>query len=105
MNSLSPYEIIRQPRLTEKATRLREEAARWKKSGDTFVFEVDSRANKIQIRGAVEEIFGVNVAHVRTVSMHGKKKRYGRFEGYKASWKKAYVTLKPDSKTIDFLEG
>ncbi len=105
MSQLNAWDIIRQPRLTEKATRLREEAARWKKSGDTFVFRVDTRANKIQIRAAIEEIFGVNVAHVRTVSVRGKKRRYGRFEGYRASWKKAYVTLKPGSKTIDFLEG
>ena len=105
MSNLTSWEIIRQPRLTEKATRLREEAVRWKKSGDTFVFEVDVRANKIQIRAAVEEVFGVNVAHVRTVNVRGKKRRYGRFEGYRSAWKKAYVTLTPDSKTIDYLEG
>ncbi len=105
MSSLTSWEVIMRPRLTEKATRLREEAARWKKSGDTFVFEVHPRANKIQIRAAVEEIFGVDVAHVRTVNVQGKKRRYGRFEGYRPAKKKAYVTLKPGSKTIDYLEG
>ncbi len=105
MNTLSSWDIIRRPRLTEKATRLREEAQKRGTGGDTFVFDVDPRANKIQIKGAVEEAFGVEVAHVRTVNGAGKKRRYGRFEGLRASWKKAYVTLKPGSKTIDFLEG
>lgn len=103
--ALTSWEILRRPRLTEKTTRLREEAERWKKSGETHVFEVDPRANKIQIRQAVEEIFDVEVAHVRTVNVQGKKRRYGRFEGHRPSTKKAYVTLKPGSKTIDFLEG
>jgi len=104
MSELSPWDVIRMPRLTEKAERLREWAQRWKKSGETYVFDVDPRANKIQIREAVELAFGVEVAHVRTVNLPGKKRRYGRFEGYRAARKKAYVTLKPGSKTIDFLE-
>lgn len=105
MNALTSWDIVRRPRLTEKATRLREESARRTHSGETFVFDVDPRANKIQIRAAVEEVFGVQVAHVRTVNVAGKKRRYGRFEGLRASRKKAYVTLKPGSKTIDYLEG
>ncbi|MDQ7006989.1 MAG: 50S ribosomal protein L23 [Acidobacteriota bacterium] len=105
MSELSVWEVLRRPRLTEKATRLREEAQRWKKSGETYVFDVDPRANKIQVAQAVEQIFGVEVLHVRTANVRGKKRRYGRFEGYRASRKKAYVTLKPSSKTIDFLEG
>jgi len=105
MSSITAWDVIRRPRLTEKATRLREEANRWKKSGETFVFDVDPRANKIQVRQAVEEIFGVDVLHVRTVNVQGKKRRYGRFEGHRAARKKAYVTLKPGSKTIDYLEG
>jgi large subunit ribosomal protein L23 len=105
MKTPSSWDIVRRPRLTEKATRLKEEAVKRKKAGETFVFDVDPRANKIQIRAAVEEVFGVNVANVRTVNVAGKKRRYGRFEGARPSWKKAYVTLKPGSKTIDFLEG
>jgi large subunit ribosomal protein L23 len=105
MSQLSHWDVIRMPRLTEKATRLREEAGRWKHSGETFVFDVDTRANKIQIKQAVETIFGVDVSHVRTVNVRGKQRRYGRFLGYRPSRKKAYVTLKPESKTIDFLEG
>lgn len=106
MSALNHWDIIRKPRLTEKATRLREEAQRrGEAAGETFVFDVDPRANKIQIRAAVEEVFGVQVSHVRTVNVAGKKRRYGRFEGARASWKKAYVTLRPGSKTIDYLEG
>lgn len=105
MSGMTSWDILRRPRLTEKSTRLREEAARWKKTGETHVFEVHPSANKIQIRQAVEEVFGVQVAHVRTVNMSGKLRRYGRFLGPRPSWKKAYVTLKQGSKSIDFLEG
>ncbi|MDH3284191.1 MAG: 50S ribosomal protein L23 [Acidobacteriota bacterium] len=105
MSELTQWDVLRMPRLTEKATRLREEAGRWKKSGETFVFDVNTRANKIQIRDAVEKIFDVQVAHVRTVTVKGKQRRYGRFLGYRPKRKKAYVTLTPDSKTIDYLEG
>lgn len=105
MSGLTAWDIIRRPKLTEKGTRLREEQVRRKKSGETFIFEVHPDANKYMIRKAVEEIFGVEVLHVRTINMQGKKRRYGRSEGYRSSWKKAYVTLKPGSKTIDYLEG
>ena len=105
MKAQTTWDIIRRPRLTEKATRLREETARRSKSGETFVFEVHPSANKIEIRAAVERAFGVEVLHVRTVNVAGKKRRYGRFLGERKSWKKAYVTLKPGGKTIDFLEG
>lgn len=105
MSAISPYDVVRRPRLTEKSTRLREQAAGWKQSGETFVFEVDPRANKIQIAAAVEQLFGVDVLHVRTINVKGKTRRYGRSVGQKPDRKKAYVTLKPGSKTIDYLEG
>ena len=70
-----------------------------------YTFKVDKRATKIQIAQAVEEIFGVKVAKVNTVSVRGRMRRQGRNEGYTASWKKAYVSLTPDSKTIEFFEG
>ncbi len=105
MKTPTSWDIVRRPRLTEKATRLREEATRRKKTGETFVFDVDPRANKIQIRAAVEEVFGVQVEHVRTINVAGTKRRYGKSVGLRSSWKKAYVTLKPGSKTIDYLEG
>ena len=69
-----------------------------------YTFEVAVDANKIEIKKAVEEIFGVQVADVNTMRVMGKMKRMGRYEGRRASWKKAIVTLKPESKTIEFFE-
>ena len=70
-----------------------------------YTFKVATDANKIEIAKAVEELFGVKVAKVNTTTVNGKMRRYGRFEGYKASWKKAIVTLTEDSKTIEFFDG
>lgn len=70
-----------------------------------YTFKVAADANKVEIAKAVEELFGVKVAKVNTVTVNGKMRRYGRFEGYKASWKKAIVTLTEDSKTIEFFDG
>ena len=70
-----------------------------------YTFEVKKNANKIEIKKAVEEIFGVKVASVNTMNMLGKMKRMGRYEGRRASWKKAIVTLTADSKTIEFFDG
>ncbi len=70
-----------------------------------YTFEVAKDANKIEIAKAVEELFGVKVSKVNTVTVNGKLRRYGRFEGYTASWKKAIVTLTEDSKTIEFFDG
>ena len=70
-----------------------------------YTFKVDKNANKLEIADAVEELFKVKVAKVNTVSMRGRKRRMGRYEGKTASWKKAIVTLKKDSKTIEFFDG
>ena len=70
-----------------------------------YTFKVASGANKVEIAKAVEELFGVKVAKVNTINVNGKMRRYGRFEGYTASWKKAVVTLTEDSKTIEFFDG
>lgn len=70
-----------------------------------YTFKVAKTANKIEIAKAVEEIFGVKVAKVNTVSVKGHLRRQGRFEGYTPSWKKAIVTLDENSKTIEFFEG
>ena len=70
-----------------------------------YTFKVASDANKVEIAKAVEELFDVKVAKVNTINVSGKMRRYGRFEGYKASWKKAVVTLTEDSKTIAFFDG
>ena len=70
-----------------------------------YTFEVAKNANKIEVKKAVETLFGVKVAKVNTISVKGKKKRMGRNEGYTASWKKAIVTLAEGSKTIEFFDG
>ena len=70
-----------------------------------YTFKVANDANKIEIAQAVEELFGVNVSKVNTVSVRGRLKRMGRNEGYRPDWKKAIVTLTESSKTIEFFEG
>jgi large subunit ribosomal protein L23 len=70
-----------------------------------YTFEVAKDANKIEIAKAVETLFEVKVAKVNTVNVKGKLRRYGRFEGYTASRKKAVVTLTEDSKSIEFFDG
>lgn len=70
-----------------------------------YTFEVAKDANKIEIAKAAKELFGVEVESVNTINCKGKLRRYGRFEGYKPSWKKAIVTLTESSKTIEFFDG
>ena len=70
-----------------------------------YTFEVAKDANKVEIKKAVEELFDVKVAKVNTINVDGKLRRYGRFEGYTASRKKAIVTLTEASKTIEFFDG
>ena len=70
-----------------------------------YTFRVANFANKIEIKKAVEQLFGVKVEKVNTISVKGKKKRMGRSEGYTSDWKKAIVTLTADSKTIEFFDG
>ncbi|MBQ7120665.1 MAG: 50S ribosomal protein L23 [Clostridia bacterium] len=70
-----------------------------------YTFEVAKDANKIEIAKAVEELFEVKVAKVNTINVNGKLRRYGRFEGFTASRKKAIVTLTEDSKSIEFFDG
>ena len=92
------YDIIIKPVITEQSM----EATEDKK----YVFQVAIDANKVEIKKAVEEIFGVKVAKVNTLNMQGKAKRMGnRPAGRRANWKKAMVTLTADSKTIEFFEG
>ncbi len=89
--------LIRRPLITEKATRMKE-------ASNTVCFEVDRDANKIEVRRAVEKLFGVKVLDVRVANRQGKWKRMGRFVGQRRAWKKAYVRLAPDQK-IEFFEG
>ena len=71
-----------------------------------YTFKVAKDANKIEIAAAVETLFkGTKVAKVNTISVRGKQRRMGRYSGYTASWKKAIVTLKADSKPIEFFDG
>ncbi|MCM1299599.1 MAG: 50S ribosomal protein L23 [Firmicutes bacterium] len=71
-----------------------------------YTFKVAKNANKIEIKKAVEQLFkDVKVEKVNTMNVRGKKKRMGRNEGYTTAWKKAIVTITPDSKTIEFFDG
>ncbi|UOF91896.1 50S ribosomal protein L23 [Fodinisporobacter ferrooxydans] len=92
-----PRDIIKRPVITERSTDLMGE--------NKFVFEVDKKANKIEIKHALEVIFGVKVEKVNTIHVPGKKKRVGRHSGYTSDWKKAIVTLTSDSKQFSFFEG
>jgi large subunit ribosomal protein L23 len=108
---MKPHQIIKRPLMTEKNSRLNE-AAGQQEAGEgaessarpTVVFEVHQDANKIEIRRAVESLFTVKVADVRTQVYRGKIKRMGRFIGQRSGWKKAIVTLEAGSK-IEFFEG
>ena len=92
------YDIIIKPVITEQSM---EEADEKK-----YVFKVAVDANKIEIKKAIEEIFGVKVEKVNTIRMEGKEKRQGAAPaGLRASYKKAMVKLTADSKTIEFFEG
>jgi large subunit ribosomal protein L23 len=92
-----PYSVLRKPLITEKSNLMKEEL-------NQIAFEVDRRANKIEIKEAVKKLFNVNVVKVRTFTVMGKRKRVGRTEGRTSSWKKAIVTLK-EGERIDFFEG
>lgn len=70
-----------------------------------YTFKVAKDATKVDIKKAVEKLFSVKVEKVNTMNVRGQLRRYGRFEGYRASWKKAIVTLTEDSKTIEFFDG
>lgn len=71
-----------------------------------YTFKVAKNANKIEIKKAVEQLFkDVKVEKVNTMNVRGRKKRMGRNEGYTTAWKKAIVTITPDSKTIEFFDG
>ncbi|MCD6454675.1 MAG: 50S ribosomal protein L23 [Candidatus Aminicenantes bacterium] len=95
---LDARKIIIRPVITEKATRLKDEER-------TMVFEVHPKANKVQIKQAVEEIFKVKVEAVRIVKMKGKTRRLRFRVGKTKDWKKAYVKLREGEKMIEFIEA
>jgi large subunit ribosomal protein L23 len=88
--------LIKRPIVTEKTTKLMEQ--------NKYCFAVDPKANKTQIKHAVEEIFKVKVKAVNTLNLLGKIKRMGRYEGRRPSWKRAIVTLEKGNR-IEFFEG
>ncbi len=92
------YQIIRRPIITEKGLNVKE-------GQQTLVFEVDEHASKVEIREAVQSIFNVRVASVRTASFYGKERRRGKFTGYRPDWKKAYVRLQAGEKMPEYAEN
>jgi large subunit ribosomal protein L23 len=90
------FDVLRRPVITEKSSLLQE--------GGRYVFEVASKANKVQIRQAVEKAFSVNVTTVNVMTVRGKRKRYGSRLTARPSWKKAVVTLKQGDR-IEIFEG
>ena len=93
----NPHDIIKKPIVTEQSMADMAE--------NKYTFEVSKKANKTEIKKAVEKIFGVNVEKVNTLNYDGKVKRMGRSEGRTASFKKAVVKLTADSKEIEFFQG
>jgi large subunit ribosomal protein L23 len=94
---MDPYEVLRRPILTEKSSFQSDNLHR-------YTFEVDVRANKRQIRDAVEQVFNVQVLAVNVMNVRGKRRRWGRIVGRTKDWKKAIVTLAP-GQSIQFFEG
>jgi large subunit ribosomal protein L23 len=92
----NPRDIIKRPIITENTSEMM--------ANNTYVFEVDKRANKTEIKLAVQDIFKVKVANVNTMIVPAKPKRYGRYSGYTSEWKKAIVKLTADSKPLEFFE-
>jgi large subunit ribosomal protein L23 len=94
---MKEYDIIRGPVVTEKTTLQKE-------LHNQLTFKVDKRANRVEIRDAVEKNFNTKVKHIRTIQVKGKVKQRGRILGKRKDWKKAIVTLMPGQR-IDFFEG
>lgn len=90
-----PRQIVLRPIVTEKT-------ADAKESTNTVCFQVARGANKIEVRRAVEALFGVKVVEVRVMNVPGKVRRYGRYSGKRPDWRKAYVRLAAGEKTIEF---
>ncbi len=93
----NPHDIIIRPVVSEQSMD--------QMADKKYTFVVKKKANKTEIKKAVEKVFGVKVEKVNTSNMLGKYKRMGAHVGKRADWKKAVVTLKPESKEIEFFEG
>jgi len=108
MSNLNVWDILKSPVVTEKSVILKEDSTEEdnnRKQGQILTFRVDKKATKPEIKSAVEEIFNVKVATVRTVQYEGKMKRRGRIEGRRPDWKKAYVTLRKGEPMVDYAEA
>jgi large subunit ribosomal protein L23 len=90
-------EIILRPIVTEKTADAKEHS-------NTVCFQVARGANRIEVRRAVEKLFGVKVVEVRVVNVRGKQRRFGRYTGHRPDWRKAYVRLAAGEKTIEFFD-
>jgi large subunit ribosomal protein L23 len=104
MAELSVWDVLKSPVVTEKSVLLKE-ATSEEGEGQVLTFRVNRKAGKSDIRKAVEEVFSVKVAKVRTVHYEGKMKKRGRQEGRRANWKKAYITLKKGEPMVDYAEA
>jgi len=108
MSNVTVWDILKSPVVTEKSVILKEDSTdenSGRNQGQVLTFRVDRKAGKKDIKQAIEEIFNVKVAAVRTVNYEGKMKRRGRQEGRRPNWKKAYVTLKKGEQMVDYAEA
>ena len=101
---LNVWDVLKSPVVTEKSVLIKE-ATSGEGEKQVLTFKVKTDAGKEDIRRAVEEIFNVKVSHIRTVHYEGKLKRRGRTEGRRASYKKAYVTIKAGEPFVDYGEA
>lgn len=108
MSNFTVWNILKSPIVTEKSVNLKEDSTdedSGRKHGQVLTFRVERTAGKLDIKKAVEEIFNVKVASVRTINYSGKMKRRGRQEGRRPNWKKAYVTLRKGEPMVDYAEA
>ena len=108
MSKVRTWDVLKAPVVTEKSVILKEDSTDEnsdRKQGQVLTFRVDRKATKPEIKSAIEEIFNVKVATVRTVQYEGKIKKRGRQEGRRPNFKKAYVTLRKGEPMVDYGEA
>ena len=108
MSKVGTWDVLKAPVVTEKSVILKEDSTDEnsdRKQGQVLTFRVDRKATKPEIKSAIEEIFNVKVATVRTVQYEGKIKKRGRQEGRRPNFKKAYITLKKGEPMVDYGEA
>ena len=108
MSKVGTWDVLKAPIVTEKSVILKEDSTDEnsdRNQGQVLTFKVDRKATKPEIKSAIEEIFNVKVATVRTIQYEGKIKKRGRQEGRRPNFKKAYVTLKKGEPMVDYGEA